>query len=115
MAVELYVIASLAAGASLASIMNCAPGPDRFGDEVEPVEVALEIGMADLDFEGAVAAPVGALEEIDEILVAEVEIEARGIGRYLVAPCSEQLVEREVLLLGCQVHTATCTASWNGR
>src|SRR5690606_3715792 len=50
-------------------------GAYRPRQQVEPVKIALEIGMADLDLEGVVAEGVRMSEERDKFCVAEVEIE----------------------------------------
>ncbi len=39
-------------------------GANGLAEEVEAMEVALEVGMADLDLEGAVTKRVGAAEEL---------------------------------------------------
>ena len=67
------------------------------------MEVALEVGMADLDLEGAVADRVGMAEERGEVVVAEMEVEARRIGADTVTAAAEQAMERQVDLLGGKV------------
>ena len=57
------------------------------------MQVVFEIGVADLDLEGAVAEGVGAFEQIDKVLVGQMEVEARGVGANFIAASAEELVE----------------------
>ena len=76
---------------------------DGLAQEIEPVQVAVEIGMADLDLECAVAERVGVAEELGEFVVRQVKVETGGIGADAVAPASEQPVKRQPDLLGGKI------------
>ena len=67
------------------------------------MQVALEIRVADLDLEGVVADRGGVAEELGVFGVAQMEIEAGGIGPHAIAPAAEQPVQRETDLLGGEV------------
>ena len=97
------VSASLAPQASLASIMMRAPAADGLAEEIQAMQVALEVGMADLDLEGRVADRVGVPEQRDEGVVGEMEIEPAGIGGDAIAAAAEVAPEGKVRLLGGEV------------
>ena len=71
--------------------------------KIEPVEVALEIRVPDLDLEGAVADCVGMAEELAEGIVVEVEVETGRVGRHAVARCAKQAEQRQPHLLGREI------------
>ena len=67
------------------------------------MQVARQVGMTSLDLERAVAEGVGIAEELGELVVAQMEIEARGISAHAVAPAAEEAVKRQVHLLSGKV------------
>ena len=67
------------------------------------MQIALEVGMADLDLERAIAERVGTLEKLGEFRVAQMEVETRGIGADPVAPAAEQPMKRQADLFRCKI------------
>ena len=55
---------------------------DRLAQQREPMEVALQVGMADLDLERGVSELARAAEERDEFGVRHVIVEAAGVGAH---------------------------------
>lgn len=47
----------------------------RLAQQVQPVNVALEVGMADLDLEAAIAGFRGVAEQLDESVVRQMEVQ----------------------------------------
>ena len=68
---------------------------------MEPVQITLEVGVADLDFEGAIAERVGTPEKLGVFGVAQMKVETRGIGTDTVAPTTEQAMKRQTDLFCC--------------
>ena len=75
----------------------------RLLQQVEPVEIAFDIGMADLDLVPAIPCLRGIAEQLAEVMVGQVEIEPAGIDGHGVALFAEQRRQRQADRLGEQV------------
>src|SRR4029079_2920838 len=67
------------------------------------MKVAIEIGMADLYLECAVADRVGVTEELDKVVVIQMEVEPGSICANTVAAASQEAMQWKIKLLGGQV------------
>ena len=72
-------------------------------EEIQAMQVALEVGVADLDLEGGVADRVGVPEQLDEGVVGEMEVEPAGIGGDAIAAAAEVAPEGKAHFLGGEV------------
>ena len=73
------------------------------GEQLQAGEIAVEVGVADLDLEGRVSLGVGAREKRLELVVRQMVVEAGGIGADAIPAAAEIGVERQSGLLCGQI------------
>src|SRR5690606_37953153 len=76
---------------------------DRLTDLGQAVDVLLEVRLADLDLAGEVAGALPLLDLLDDLLRAEVEVDAAAVQRDVLTDTAEDVGQRLVALLADEV------------